>query len=75
MALRDHFHPPVANTHSWDEVHGGWPMEIVRSLRGILRPGFRAGPNVHLSVVAPELHVLLPLEASYEETCSVLGIE
>ncbi|HEX5272515.1 MAG TPA: DUF4058 family protein [Gemmataceae bacterium] len=66
MPLRDHFRSPVNNTHSWDEVHGGWPMEIVRDLRNILPPGFRAGPNVHLgaafevdvtayeSVAAPE---------------------
>ena len=48
MPLRDHFRSPVNDTHSWDEVHGGWPMEIVRTLRFILPPGFRAGPNVHL---------------------------
>lgn len=66
MPLRDHFHSPVKDTHSWDEVHGGWPMEIVRDLRNILPAGFRAGPNVHLgssfevdvttseSVTAPE---------------------
>jgi hypothetical protein len=48
MPLRDHFRSPVNDTHSWDEVHGGWPMEIVRTLRGILPPGFRAGPNIHL---------------------------
>jgi hypothetical protein len=48
MPLRDHFRSPVNDTHSWDEFHGGWPMEIVRTLRGILPPGFRAGPNIHL---------------------------
>ena len=32
MPLRDHFHSPVNDTHSWDELHGGWPMEIVRHL-------------------------------------------
>src|SRR6476660_6065345 len=48
MPLRDHFRPPVSSTHSWDEVHGQWPGEIVRDLREILPPGFRAGPNVHL---------------------------
>ena len=30
MPLRDHFRSPVNDTHFWDEVHGGWPMEIVR---------------------------------------------
>lgn len=35
MPLRDHFRSPVTNTHSWDEVHGQWPGEIVRDLRGL----------------------------------------
>jgi len=48
MPLRDHFHSPVNDTHSWDEVHGQWPGEIVRDLRNILPAGFRAAPNVHL---------------------------
>lgn len=66
MPLRDHFHSPVKDTHSWDEIHGGWPMEMVRDLRNVLPPGFRSAPNVHLgsafeidvttyeSAVAPE---------------------
>lgn len=48
MPLRDHFRSPINDTHSWDEVHGGWPMELVRDLRTLLPPGFRAAPNVHL---------------------------
>jgi hypothetical protein len=48
MPLRDHFRSPVNDTHSWDEVHGGWPMEIVRHLTTILPAGFRASPRVHL---------------------------
>ncbi len=48
MPLRDHFRSPVNDTHSWDEVHGQWPGEIVRDLRNILPAGFRAAPNVHL---------------------------
>ena len=48
MPVRDHFLSPVNDTHSWDEVHGGWPMEIVRDLFTILPAGFRAAPNVHL---------------------------
>ena len=66
MPLRDHFRSPVNDTHSWDEVHGQWPGEIVRDLRDLLPSGFRAAPNVHLgsgfevdvttyeSVTAPE---------------------
>jgi hypothetical protein len=48
MPLRDHFRSPVNDTHSWDEVHGQWPGEIVRTLTTILPAGFRAAPRVHL---------------------------
>src|SRR5438874_6482121 len=48
MPLRDHFRSPVNDTHSWDEVHGQWPGEIVRTLTTILPAGFRAAPNIHL---------------------------
>jgi Protein of unknown function (DUF4058) len=48
VPLRDHFRSPVNDTHSWDELHGGWPMEIVRHLTTILPAGFRAAPKVHL---------------------------
>jgi hypothetical protein len=48
MPLRDHFRSPVNDTHSWDEVHGGWPMEICRDLTTILPAGFRSAPKVHL---------------------------
>jgi hypothetical protein len=48
MPLRDHFRSPVNDTHSWDEVHGQWPGEIVRDLITILPKGFRAAPKVHL---------------------------
>jgi Protein of unknown function (DUF4058) len=48
MPLRDHFHSPVNDTHSWDEVHGQWPGEIVRTLKPLLPAGFRAAPQIHL---------------------------
>ena len=32
MPLRDHFRPPVEQRHSWDELHGGWPMIIVQTV-------------------------------------------
>lgn len=48
MPLRDHFHPPVSETHSWDELHGQWPGEIVRHLATVLPPGYRAAPRIHL---------------------------
>ncbi|MGL4420483.1 MAG: DUF4058 family protein, partial [Gemmataceae bacterium] len=47
MPLRDHFHSPVNDKHRWDAVHGGWPMEIVRTLFDIIPPGFVAEPQVH----------------------------
>jgi hypothetical protein len=47
MPLRDHFRPPLSNTTSWEELHGGWPMVIVQQLRKLLPPGYVAGPKVH----------------------------
>ncbi len=48
MPLRDHFRPPVEDRHSWDELHGMWPGEIVRQLFPILPQGYVAAPRVHL---------------------------
>src|SRR5262249_47030908 len=48
MPLRDHFRPPVEKRHSWDELHGGWPMVIVQQLFPQLPHGFVAVPAVHL---------------------------
>ncbi len=50
MPLRDHFRPPVEKKHSWDELHGMWPAEIVRQLFPILPEGYSAAPGVHLGV-------------------------
>jgi hypothetical protein len=47
MPLRDHFRPPLDDFASWEEFHGGWPMEIVRSLATELPPKYVAGPHVH----------------------------
>ncbi|MBL8798859.1 MAG: DUF4058 family protein [Planctomycetia bacterium] len=47
MPLRDHFRPPLDNAHSWEELHGGWPMVIVQHLRKRLPPGYEAAPRVH----------------------------
>lgn len=43
MPLRDHFRSPVNDTHSWDEVYGQWPGEIVRHLTTSCRLG--SGPR------------------------------
>ncbi|QEL13822.1 DUF4058 family protein [Limnoglobus roseus] len=48
MPLRDHFHSPLNDRHSWDVLHGGWPMEIAKSLNRELPPEYVAGPQVHL---------------------------
>lgn len=48
MTLRDHFHPPLSEIGSWEEVHGGWPMVIVQQLGKSLPPQYTAGPRVHL---------------------------
>ncbi len=48
MPLRDHFRPPVESKHSWDELHGGWPMMIVQHLFPILPKGYVAAPGVLL---------------------------
>ncbi len=48
MPFRDHFRPPVSKRHSWEEVHGGWPMMIIQNLAPVLPEGYQAGPRVHL---------------------------
>jgi Protein of unknown function (DUF4058) len=48
MPLRDHFHPPLSQRHSWDELHGGWPMKIVEQLSPHLPGTYLAVPQVHL---------------------------
>jgi hypothetical protein len=48
MPLRDHFRSPVNDQHMWNELHGGWPMMLVRQLFDILPAGYVAAPNVHI---------------------------
>ncbi len=48
MPLRDHFRSPVNDKHHWSSFHGGWPMEIVRTLFDRLPPDYQAGPRVYL---------------------------
>jgi hypothetical protein len=61
MPLRDHFHPPLDNKRSWEELHGGWPMMLVAALSKRLPARYVAGPRVHLGAYF-EIDV-----ASYEE--------
>ena len=51
MPLRDHFRPPVDDLHSWDGLHGGWPMMIVRQLNTVLPDPYFASPTVHLGTL------------------------
>jgi len=48
MPLRDHFRPPLDDVHSWDELHGGWPMMMVQQLIKILPAPYFAAPGVYL---------------------------
>ncbi len=61
MPLRDHFHPPLDNKRSWEELHGQWPAMLVINLSNKLPPRYAAGPHVHLGAYF-EIDV-----ASYEE--------
>jgi hypothetical protein len=47
MPLRDHFHPPLDELASWEELHGQWPATIVQQLRKTLPVGYVAAPRVH----------------------------
>lgn len=51
MPLRDHFRAPLDEIHSWDELHGGWPMMIVRQLTKVLPEPYFAAPGVHLGTL------------------------
>jgi len=51
MPLRDHFRPPLDDIRSWEGVHGGWPMMIVRELAKILPEPYFAEPGVHLGTL------------------------
>ena len=51
MPLRDHFRPPLDDVHSWDELHGGWPMMIVQKLIEVLPEPYFAAPGVHLGTL------------------------
>ena len=51
MPLRDHFHAPLENYASWEEVHGAWPASIAYRLNAILPPQYRSGVKVHLGTL------------------------
>jgi hypothetical protein len=51
MPLRDHFRSPLDDVHSWEGVHGGWPMMMVRELIKVLPEPYFAEPGVHLGTL------------------------
>ncbi|HYV34280.1 MAG TPA: DUF4058 family protein [Gemmataceae bacterium] len=48
MPLRDHFHSPVNDHHTWDELHGQWPAMMVLQLARDLPANYLAAPRIHL---------------------------
>ena len=48
MPLRDHFRPPLDDVHSWDGLHGGWPMMMIQQLIKVLPERYFALPGVYL---------------------------
>ncbi len=48
MPLRDHFHPPLTRTSSYQEVHGQWPAVLVQQLGRLLPRNYVAGPHVNV---------------------------
>jgi len=48
MPLRDHFHPPLSRSSSYQEVHGQWPAVLVQDLGRLLPANYVAGPHVHV---------------------------
>ncbi len=55
MPLRDHFHPPLADYASWEELHGMWPGFMAARLNTILPPEYRSGVQVHLLLETDQL--------------------
>ena len=50
MALRDHFHPPLANRRHWHSFHNAWATAIAVNLNTYLPEGYFAEPNVQFGI-------------------------
>src|SRR5438132_529085 len=48
MPLRDHFHSPVNDHHSWEGFHAAWPTMLVIRLAARLPVGYSTEPRVRL---------------------------
>ncbi len=55
MPLRDHFHSPLADRRSWEELHGAWPGTIAYRLNAVLPPEYYAGVRVHVGAAEIEV--------------------
>lgn len=53
MPLRDHFHPPLSDQRSWEELHGAWPTTIAFRLNAALPTGYRSGVRVETDELTP----------------------
>jgi hypothetical protein len=51
MPLRDHFHSPLTNRSSWEELHGMWPSVMAMRLNKLLPPEYRCGVKIHLGAL------------------------
>ena len=58
MPLRDHFHSPVNDHHSWDGFHGAWPAMVVMQLDQHLPRNYLAVPTVHLGSLEVDVGTL-----------------
>jgi hypothetical protein len=67
MPLRDHFRSPLDDVHSWDGLHAGWPMMMVRQLIEVLPEPYFAEPGVHVGTLYEvDLEPRLPNQDVYE---------
>ena len=77
MPLRDHFRSPLDDKHSWDELHGGWPMVMVQQLVELMQEPYFAAPGVHLgSLYEVDVGTYRDLESHPEsdiEGCAAVG--
>lgn len=52
MPLRDHFHPPLAQTRAWESFRSRWANSIADYLAAVLPPRYLAEVNIHLGASA-----------------------
>ncbi len=50
MALRDHFHKPLSQSHHWQSFHNAWATAMAWDLNRRLPEGYLAEPNVQFGI-------------------------